>query len=466
MVVLYGVPNFFWVTQLGQYGLGYAAVTAPGSNYKRHGHDKLGLVLGPNPHIIITLDALINTFYHKTILVYDGTELKGTPLQGVWERGVRIVEKEEIVEVDNDNSRDYWCRVQSQTRHDVHYDVHNTKDGWTCQCESYRLGHKVCQHMMAAFILAASGSRESKKKVSTNFELPERWCRHCGSTDVAWSESRLLKRMSTSEGAGVDRCSCNTCGRRFADRPGFEGRHYTEDIILFAIRLVARNMLPKDVARTIKDEKNVTVSERTIQRWVDEYPRIVAAFAKNLEIKECNAVSVDEKHYKSRGKARWLARAMCMATRFIVASDHWPDKLNHDATPLLEKVVERLGGPPLLLLSDKLRGYKKGYNNTMGAKPQPVTMHISDVSINNRHVNNNQHERHNGDIERRKKGSRGFNSDIPGLFVLDEIHHNFLRPHMGLGEMTPAEKAGITIPGPDKLLTLIRCAAASRFNFA
>ena len=45
-------------------------------------------------------------------------------------------------------------------------------------------------------------------------------------------------------------------------------------------------------------------------------------------------------------------------------------------------------------------------------------------------------------------------------------HHNFLRPHMGLGEMTLAEKAGITIPGPDRLLTLIRCAAASRFNFA
>ena len=36
---------------------------------------------------------------------------------------------------------------------------------------------------------------------------------------------------------------------------------------------------------------------------------------------------------------------------------------------------------------------------------------------------------------------------------------------MGLGGLTPAEKAGITIPGPDKLLTLIRCSAASRFSF-
>ena len=266
-------------------------------------------------------------------MTYIGTELKDTPLEGVWERGMRIVEREEVVEVDNDDSRDYWCRVWSQTHRDMYYDVHNTKDGWTCRCESFRLGHKVCKHMVAAFILAASGSRQSKKKAGTSFELPERWCRHCGSTDVAWSESRHLRRMSTPEGTGVDRYTCNMCGRRFADRPGFEGRHYTEDVILYAIRLVARNMLPKDAAGTIKDEKKMEVSGRTIQRWADEYPRMVAAFAKDLEMAGGNAVSVDEKHYKSMGKPRWMARAMCMATRFILASDHWPDKLNHDATP-------------------------------------------------------------------------------------------------------------------------------------
>ena len=65
----------------------------------------------------------------------------------------------------------------------------------------------------------------------------------------------------------------------------------------------------------------------------------------------------------------------------------------------------------------------------------------------------NQHERHNGD--RRKKGSRGFNSDIPGLFVLDEIHHNFRLPRMELDGETLAEKVDI-ISVHNKLLTLIR----------
>ena len=83
---------------------------------------------------------------------------------------MRIVERGRWVEVDNDDSSDYWCMVWSRTHRKVYYDVHNTKDGWTCRCESYRLGHKVCKHMVAAFILAASGSRQSKKKAGASFE--------------------------------------------------------------------------------------------------------------------------------------------------------------------------------------------------------------------------------------------------------------------------------------------------------
>ena len=63
-------------------------------------------------------------------------------------------------------------------------------------------------------------------------------------------------------------------------------------------------------------------------------------------------------------------------------------------------------------------------------------------------------------------GRRAFNSDHPGLFRLYVVFHNFLRPHMALGAKTPAEAAGIVVPGHDTLRTLIRAAAASRFTFA
>ena len=41
------------------------------------------------------------------------------------------------------------------------------------------------------------------------------------------------------------------------------------------------------------------------------------------------------------------------------------------------------------------------------------------------------------------------------------LYYNFLRPHMSLGECTPAEKAGIRIEHKDKLLVLIQNAAMS-----
>lgn len=103
----------------------------------------------------------------------------------------------------------------------------------------------------------------------------------------------------------MDRYNCNTCNHRFADRPGFEGRHYTEDVMLYAIRLVARNMLPKDVAETIKDEKGIVVSGIPYRGgWTN-----IRGWWRHLQgsgMQGGNAVSVDEKHYKSKGKARWM----------------------------------------------------------------------------------------------------------------------------------------------------------------
>lgn len=42
-----------------------------------------------------------------------------------------------------------------------------------------------------------------------------------------------------------------------------------------------------------------------------------------------------------------------------------------------------------------------------------------------------------------------------------QIYHNFVRPHMGLQNATPAEKAGIKVEGENKWVTLIQNAKKS-----
>ena len=151
------------------------------------------------------------------------------------------------------------------------------------------------------------------------------------------------------------------------------------------------------------------------------------------------AVSVDEKHYKTRGKDRWMYKAICLQSRFIIAVHHFGDKLGYDATNFFKTIVERLGGAPLLALNDRLPGFSTGHKNVFKTNP-PSTLYIADAALNGVHVNNNVHERHNESVAQFIARTRGFRSDELGLFALHTTYHNFLRSHMGLNRMTPAEK--------------------------
>jgi len=51
--------------------------------------------------------------------------------------------------------------------------------------------------------------------------------------------------------------------------------------------------------------------------------------------------------------------------------------------------------------------------------------------------------------------------DTPILTGL-QIYHNYVRPHMAINGETPAKKAGITVKGSDKWLTLIQNASRRR----
>ncbi|MGH9979030.1 MAG: hypothetical protein ACRD8Z_24845 [Nitrososphaeraceae archaeon] len=48
-------------------------------------------------------------------------------------------------------------------------------------------------------------------------------------------------------------------------------------------------------------------------------------------------------------------------------------------------------------------------------------------------------------------------SVLPGY----QIYHNFIRPHDGIGNLTPAEMCGIKIQGDNKWVTLIENASKS-----
>ena len=65
-------------------------------------------------------------------------------------------------------------------------------------------------------------------------------------------------------------------------------------------------------------------------------------------------------------------------------------------------------------------------------------------------------ERFNGEVRDREKVMRGLKKKDSPILTGYQIFHNYVRPHMGLNGMTPAEMCGIKIEGQNKWLTLIQ----------
>jgi len=68
----------------------------------------------------------------------------------------------------------------------------------------------------------------------------------------------------------------------------------------------------------------------------------------------------------------------------------------------------------------------------------------------------------NGEIRDREKVMRGLKIEETPILAGMQIYHNFIRPHMTLNGETPAEKAGITVEGENKWVTVIQNATVEK----
>jgi hypothetical protein len=111
------------------------------------------------------------------------------------------------------------------------------------------------------------------------------------------------------------------------------------------------------------------------------------------------------------------------------------------------------------LIADGARNFsqahkKEWYSNY---KNEKVT-HIRHIHFKG-DKNNNKMERLNGEIRDREKTIRGLKKDDSPILTDMQIHHNYIRTHMGLNGQTPADRAGIKINGNNKWVTLIQNAS-------
>ena len=163
------------------------------------------------------------------------------------------------------------------------------------------------------------------------------------------------------------------------------------------------------------------------------------------------------------GDLKWLWNLMDNDTRFLLACQVHKHREVKDVREVFREAKERAKTMPLAVVHDGLRSYDKAFNKEFFTLANPRVQNIRCVGDKARF--NQLIERLQGTFGERDKIMRAFDNDDSAKEFAEafKIWYNFLRPHMGLNGLTPAEKAGIQLGlGENRWETLIKQAYISR----
>ena len=139
-------------------------------------------------------------------------------------------------------------------------------------------------------------------------------------------------------------------------------------------------------------------------------------------------------------------------TRFHMVGVITKTREIQDARKPFKKSKEVGNKKPLLMVTDGLQSYKKAFNSEFYDHHQSCH-HIADVAL--QESLNNVLERMHGSIREREKVTRGLKVDDTPIIPMSRLYYNFIRLHMGIDGLTPAEMAGMGVEGENKWLGLI-----------
>jgi transposase-like protein len=146
-------------------------------------------------------------------------------------------------------------------------------------------------------------------------------------------------------------------------------------------------------------------------------------------------------------------------TRFWIAQQVTDTKYTADITPLFRQGKKAADKAPSTIITDGAFNFHSAFEKAYYRENKALAIqHIRHVRMQG-DKNNNRMERKNGEIRDREKVMRSLKKDDSPILAGYQLFHNYIRPHMALENQTPAEKAGITVKGSNKWLTIIQNAS-------
>jgi putative transposase len=241
---------------------------------------------------------------------------------------------------------------------------------------------------------------------------------------------------------GVQRYYCKVCHRKFkSDDTLFHMKTPTNQISS-TLNMWYEGMSQNAIRRHLKQENQNMPSSATIYEWIDKYSQSAIKHTREYHPKVGDIWVADETVLRINGQNVWFWDVIDRDTRFLLASRVSTSRTNQDAQILMNKATSKAGKNPKLVITDKLASYLdiaygKDTEHRQGS-PFKTTSEDSTRDI----------ERFHGTLKARTKVMRGL-KNLESAIQFTEgwlVHYNYLRPHEGLHDKTPAEVAGIDFP--------------------
>jgi transposase-like protein len=318
---------------------------------------------------------------------------------------------------------------------------------WTCNCPDHQTRNVICKHIHAVQLSLKIAGEVQEQSKSTDIERVEPMitCPSCKSANVIKYGIRKTK-------FGVNqRYFCNDCGHRFVIDEGFCRMKNSPKTITLTLDLYFKGVSLRKIADHLKQFESVSVNQGTILRWIRKYLAHLGKYAEKYKVEVGNIWHCDETtvFIKKQGEKKyyeWIWNLMDAKTRYLLACQVTNTRYVKDARKPLHKAKEITEVRPDAIVTDGLPAYKQAVKDEFYGLGRIQNPHVRLKDFET-HPNNNILERLNGTFRERTKVFRSLDNEVGAQeFAAGmQTYYNYIRPHQGIGGLTPAQLANIPI---------------------
>ena len=358
----------------------------------------------------------------------------------------------EISEQSNQIKRidDTFYQVKSQSK-DQWYDVISTEYGFKCSCPDHNYRKICCKH-----IHAVEFSLKIRKQVQSVVitQIDTNNCKFCNSSNI------IKKGIRKNTNYDLQIFKCRDCNKRFSTNLGFEGMKASPQMITSAMQLYFSGESLRNTQKFL-ELQGVTIGHVTIYNWIKKYVGLMESYLEKITPQVSDKWRTDEIYLKVKGNKKYLYAMLDDETRFWIAKQVSDKKYMEDVRPMFKEAQKVAQKKPMTLISDGANNFSYAFKKEYATWKTPRPKHIRHIHFLD-DKNNNKMERFNGEIRDREKVMRGLKKLDTPIIEGYKIYHNFVRPHSGLENKTPAEASGIKVEGNNKWITLIQNASQKK----